>query len=644
MYALLAPTLAAAGFGVYRRVRPWLVGRPLQRWDQPGRRILHFLRHAVLQQRNFRDRVAGFVHAMIFWGFLALAAATTVVFIDHDFRIPIMRGAFYLYFQSLFVDLMGLAFLAGVAISAWRRWKTRPRRLVFHWEASLMLVLLFTLGLTGFLVEGWRIAATADPWGAWSPVGYVVGRLSRPLWSDETLRSMHRAAWWLHLGVAFGFLAWAPYTKMAHALFAPLNVYTADLGPIGASLKPVDFDAAESFGVNSLAQFTWKDLLDLDACTECGRCTASCPANVAGKTLSPRDLILDLQAVLRARTPDAPLVNATPALSPEALWSCTTCAACVESCPVSIEQLPKIVDLRRHLVMEQAEFPQTMKDALDSIESRGHPFRGTQATRLDWADGLDLPEWKEGETYDLLFWVGCAGALVERNQRAVRATARLLKAAGVRFAVLGREETCTGDLARRIGNEFLFETAAKENVQRLMARGVAKIATACPHCFNTLRNEYPRYGGRFEVRHHSEVLAELLRTDRLRPRKKLAASAAFHDPCYLGRHNGQYDAPREVVLAATGRSPVELPRSREKSFCCGGGGGMSFVEEPAGRRVSHRRADEALASGADALAVACPFCTTMLEDAVQARRGEKTMKVRDVAELLWEAMDDAPPA
>jgi Fe-S oxidoreductase len=295
--------------------------------------------------------------------------------------------------------------------------------------------------------------------------------------------------------------------------------------------------------------------------------------------------------------------------------------------------------MRRHLVMDQAEFPEMMQGALGSLENRGHPFRGTQATRIDWTGGLEVPEWQAGQQYDVLYWVGCAGALVERNQKTIRATAQLLQAAGVKFAILGRSEKCTGDLARRIGNEFLFESVAKENIENLQSLGVTKVITSCPHCFNTFANEYPRLGGAFDVQHHSVFLAELVRTGRLRPSRSLDETVTFHDPCYLGRHNGEYDAPRELVQISIGKSPIEMPRSREGSFCCGGGGGMSFVEEPKDHRVSHRRAAEAVDSGADTVAVGCPFCMTMLEDAVKAKAGDKGVKVKDVAELLWQAVE-----
>ncbi|HEY6187620.1 MAG TPA: (Fe-S)-binding protein [Pyrinomonadaceae bacterium] len=673
MYALLLPTIASAGFGLYRHLSRWRRGLPAARFDRPLERALLVVRHAVAQRRTARNLYAGLFHLLISYGFLVLTIATTVVALDADFGTAIMRGRFYLYFQSFVVDVFGMLVLVGTGMAAARRYLKRPKKLVYTDEAALILAAIFLICLQGFLIEGWRIAATGDPWGAWSPFGNLVARASRSLMSKETTAWAHWGVWWFHLVVSFGFIAWLPYTKMMHVITAPLNIYTANLAPIGASLKNIDFERTETFGVNSLKGFTWKDLLDLDACTECGRCTAVCPAHAVGKELSPRDIVLDLRDLMHERpreafglvsasgasAPNASLagttpadggpttdiealkplqiIGAAPATSPLPLWQCTTCAACVEACPVFIEQMPKIVDMRRYLVMEEADFPDSMQEAIMSLERRGHPFSGTQATRLDWAEGLNVPQLSERKDAGVLLWVGCGGALIERNQRVTRATAQLLAQAGVDFAIMGREEKCSGDPARRIGNEFLFETLAKENVENLNRYEVKKVITACPHCFNTFKNEYPHYGGRFEVYHHSEYLARLVEEGRLKPVAGSDKKITFHDPCYLGRQNGVYDAPRSLVQISSRASAVEMERSRNKSFCCGGGGGLSFLDEPAGQRVNQERAREAIETGADVLAVGCPFCMTMMEDGINARRGERDVKVMDVSELLWEA-------
>jgi len=676
MYALLLPTATIAGYGVYRHTNRWRRGQGAARFDRPADRLKLVLNHAVAQRRTARDAFAGFFHRLITYGFVILTIATTVVALDADFGMTIMRGRFYLFFQSLIVDLFGALVMVGVGMAATRRYLKRPKKLIYTDEATLILVAIFAICLQGFLVEGWRIAVTRDPWGAWSPFGNLLAIASRALLTDGQMQTAHLGVWWFHLVTVFGFIAWAPYTKMMHAITAPLNIYTASLAPLGATLRNIDFEKTETFGVNALADYTWKDLLDLDACTECGRCTSVCPANTVGKELSPRDIILQLRDLMheefrisnfglrnggatadkqtstaenangqsisasnqsKIRNSKFEIIGAVPATSPAALWQCTTCAACMEACPVFIEQMPKIVDMRRHLVMEAADFPDSMQEAISSLEKRGHPFSGTQATRVDWAEGLNVKHVNEAKDAEVLLWVGCGGALVERNQKVTRATAQLLAQAGVNFAIMGREEKCSGDPARRIGNEFLFEMLAKENVAKLNKYGVKKVVTACPHCFNTFRHEYPQHGGRFEVYHHSEYLAKLVSDGRLKPQTESDRRITFHDPCYLGRQNGVYDAPRTLVTISSRRTPVELERSREKSFCCGGGGGMSFVEEPPDQRVNQERAREILETGADTVAVGCPFCMTMLEDGINARKGSRDVRVMDVSELLWEA-------
>ncbi len=594
MYALLVPTFAIGAWGILRRVQRWRRGGAAMRFDRPAVRIKRLLDYSLAQRTN------PWFHRLLTWGFIILTIATIVVALDADFGTTIMRGRFYLYFQSLIVDVFGALVLVAVVVAALRRPRFMP-----------ILAAIFAIALTGFLVEGWRIAATHDPWAAWSPFGNLLAKLV----PSQAMLEMHRTLWWLHLVITFACLAWLPFTQMRHVVTSPLNIYTSSLAPIGATLKSVDFEK-ERLGVSRLEDFTWKDLLDFDACTECGRCTAVCPAHAVGKLLSPRDIILHLRD-------NSDVISG--AAAPEPLFECTTCAACVEACPVLIEQMPKIVDMRRHLVMDQAEFPEGMQAAVMSLEKRGHPFSGTQATRVDWAEGLDVQHISAAKDAELLFWVGCGGALIERNQKVIRATAQLLKKANVRFAILGRDEKCSGDPARRIGNEFLFEMLAKENVDRLNRHQVKKVITPCPHCFNTFRNEYPQYGGAFEVYHHSEYLETLVNAGKLAPAPP--SKVAFHDPCYLGRQNGVYDAPRAVAGAT-----IEMERSRNKSFCCGGGGGMSFVDEPADKRVNQERAAEAVASGAEVLATGCPFCMTQMEDGIRGR-----MRVMDLAEVLWEA-------
>ena len=649
MYALLVPTLIVAGYGVWRHVRQWRCGQPALRFDRPGERLKRLIKMGVLQVSIWRDPLAGALHAMIFWGFITLTAATTVVMIHEDFQIRIMQGSFYLYFQSLFVDVFGALAIVGTVLAAIRRWGMKPKKLVYTDEASWLLVLIFVILVSGYCLEGWRIAVTKDPWAAWSPVGNLIAGGSLAVASPEALQTAHLITWWGHLVLVFGFIAWAPYTKLLHVLTAPLNIFTADLDAKAGALKPLDFDTATSFGINSLEQFTWKELLDLDTCTECGRCTSVCPAASSGKQLSPRDIVLDLQQQLHNSDlttapaepdPDAgplfPIIDSTPALSPEALWQCTTCAACVDACPVSIEQYPKIVDMRRYMAMEDAQMPPMLQDAMTSLEQRGHPFKGTQASRTDWSEGMEIPHYRDVEDPEVLLWVGCGGALVDRNQKSTQAFASLLRHAGVRFGVLGKDETCSGDPARRAGNEFLFDTMARDNVKTFASSSIKSVVTACPHCFNTFQNEYSQFGADLEVFHHTTYLAKLIGEGRLTIDPETMDSVTLHDPCYLGRHNGITAEPRSLLERVTGEKPVEMEQHGEQSFCCGGGGGLSFVEEPSDQRVNVERAKQALQTGADTVAVGCPFCTTMLEDGLGAVKGDREVAVKDIAELMWD--------
>jgi Fe-S oxidoreductase/nitrate reductase gamma subunit len=654
IYLLLVPTVMVAGYGLWRRLRLWRCGQPVARFDRPVQRLGMVVRHAFLQLRLVHQAYAGGFHLLVYTGFIVLLVATTVVMLDFDLGTGIMKGRFYLVFQSLIVDIFGALVLLGIVMAALRRWLSRPPQLLATGEASWLLIVIFAIVVTGFMVEGLRIAATGDPWAGWSPIGSIVAKLCAPLLSESALRLTHATGWWLHLLLAFGLIAWAPYTKLVHIVTAPLSIFTANLNGYGRELKPVDFESDAPLGVGSLEQLSSKDLLDLDACTECGRCSAVCPANAAGKSLSPRDIILDLRHLMhdsaqlliasRGQTPGEepaiPIIDDGTAVAPDALLSCTTCAACLEACPVYIEQLPKIIDTRRYLVMEEADYPQTMADAITSLEQRGHPFPGTQISRVEWADGLDVPvlaEIEDRSEIELLLWVGCANALLERNHSIVRSVAMLLREAGVRFATLGREERCTGDPARRIGNEFIFEQIATKNIRIFEKYNVQRILTCCPHCLHSFANDYPRLGGSYQVEHHTTFLARLVAEGRLRVSRPGDQTVTFHDPCYLGRYNQVFSEPRQLLSAVSG-GICEMAASGSKAFCCGGGGGMSFAEEPPDQRVNRERGGQALATGADVVAVACPFCMTMLEDGVGAVAGDRNIVVRDVAELLCEAV------
>ncbi|MBO8142732.1 MAG: (Fe-S)-binding protein [Firmicutes bacterium] len=653
-YVLLAPVLAAFFAGVWNHVRRWRAGKPIQRVDNWRERLRGFFTDAVAQdQIRTGDPGAGMFHILLSWGFVALFIGTTVVFVHYDLHLPIMQGWFYLVFQALILDLFGLGAMVGLLIAAYRRYVARLPRLT-HGLArdGFFLGALFAILFTGYMVEGLRIVATQDPWAPWTPVGTAFGRALVALGVDsyEQQLAWHRSLWWFHLAVSYVFIGYIPYSKMRHMFTSPAAVFTRNLGPAGR-LEPLDMENSETLGVKTLRDFDWKDLLDLDACTECGRCQAVCPAYAVGKPLNPKMLILDMQRQLSQEIGGLPWQNASgepqpiigTSIDPETLWSCTTCNACVEACPVEIEHVAKVVDLRRFQVMEESAFPETAQEAVRGIEDRGHPFRGSQASRRDWY--ADLPYVRElagvGQA-EYLFWVGCAVAFNERAQKIARAVAQIMHAAGLDFAVLGEEETCTGDPARRIGHEYLYEMHARQNVETLNGYGVKRIVTACPHCFNTLKNEYPDYGGRYEVIHHSQLIRELIDAGRLPLSKTEFERITYHDPCYLGRYNREYDAPRAVV-DALGTNRVEMNRSRRRGFCCGAGGGRYWMDDNPGQRINVERAREAAATGADAVCTACPFCMLMMEDGlntVAAEQGRDPVPTRDVAELVAAALEE----
>jgi Fe-S oxidoreductase/nitrate reductase gamma subunit len=642
MYVLLIPALLAAGYGFYRHYRLWRLGKAEPRFDRVVLRLKGLLFDAFGQRRVLNNPFAGFFHALIFFGFTILFMGTMVVMIHEDFGLPIMRGIFYLVFQSFTLDVVGALSILGVLIALYHRYLQKPARLQSRWQDGVILSLVLTILLTGFIVEGLRIIATDDPWGSWSPIGLATGKFLSALVPAAAFRPAHVLFWWFHLLLVFGFIAWIPYSKLLHIFTSPANIYFRSLDAKGGMLKPIDTETAESFGVSRLDQMSWKALLDLDACTECGRCQDVCPAFNTGKPLSPKSLILDLRQSLRADGTGA--AGATPlighVIAEDTLWACTTCAACMQECPVYIEHVPKIVDMRRHLVMEEGRFPETMQRALRSLEARGHPFAGASASRVDWCQGLDVKVISETGPAEYLYWVGCSTALNPRNQKTARSFVRLLQQAGIDFAILGQEERCSGDPARRIGNEYLFETLARRNIELLESRKVKKILTTCPHCFNTLKNDYRQLGANFDVFHHTGILAELIRDGRLTPFSGLDQQVTYHDPCYLGRYNNTYQEPREVLAAIPRARVIEIPQSHEKSFCCGAGGGLMWVDEPSDKRVNNKRIEHALETGANILAVACPFCMTMLEDGVKARMGEDKLRVMDITELVVPSSSD----
>lgn len=644
MYASMGVALLVFAYGVWRRLRIWRLGRRVAVWDRPGLRLRRMLA-AVAQATVLRKPFPGTVHTVFYAGFLVLFAATVMVFLDYDLGLTgTYHGAFYLWFESLTVDVFGLLFLLFLAVAAYRRYVLRPRELE-HREPTdaLLLGSLFAIALTGFGLEGMRLAATHDPWAGWSPGGWLVARALRGA-GAAGLRGAYPWLWTAHVLMWHTLLASVPYTKAVHGFTGPLNVFFSNPGPALGVPAPTDFQAEPvRLGIARPADMTWKQLFDLDACTECGRCEAVCPAHAAGKPLSPKRVILDLRDAIRAdRAAAGPLAGGV--VSAEALWACTTCRACEEVCPVGIEHVPTILGLRQNLAMEQVVVPPGVAETVAALEAREHPFRGASSGRTDWLRGLDVPELDsvdDAGDIELVYWIGCAAAFAERAQQIATALVRVLRHAGVRFAVLASKERCNGDVARRTGNEFHYDMLANANVELLNGAGVTRILTHCPHCLQQLRHEYGQFGGRWEVVHHTELVADLIAQGRVRLSPDAGERVTFHDPCYLGRYNRRFDAPR-LVLDALRLQRVEMERSRAGSFCCGAGGGHAFYEDAdGGENINAIRAREAEATGATTLVTGCPFCLTMLSSGVRSIVSpERTLRTRDVVELVADALVD----
>jgi Fe-S oxidoreductase len=677
--AMLVVGLAFFAFTMARRLAPLAALREDVRWDRAGERVRTLLAFGFGQKRmpDRGERVPGVLHVLIFVAFLVLAIRTITMFgmgfAGADFHLPLLAehaplGRAYLFLK----DLVVLGALVGVAGFLWRRLVTKPDRVTLSTEGVVILLFIAGLMLTdmafdgGLVVLGGALGGPAAGAGAqlhppafspWAPAGALGALALHGLGlSPGVTAAVAVVSLYLHLALILLFLNVLPYGKHFHIITALPNVFFARLPP-AAALRKLDLEAEDaSFGTATVKDLSWKEAWDVYSCTECGRCQTHCPTYVTGKPLTHKEVnrairhhlgeqATALTALARAKdagTKEAALAALPPitaAVPPETFWACTTCGWCETACPVLIENVPRLVDMRRHQVLVESSFPDEASRVFKGIETQGNPWGIGSNRRAEWCADLDVPRASSGEPFEWLFFVGCAGAFDDRQKKVSRAIVRILRAAKVSFAILGEEETCTGDAARRLGNEYLFQLQAQASVETLNGYGVKKILVQCPHCLNTLKNELPQFGGTYEVVHHAELVARLVAEGRLAPSTAPAkdlGAVTLHDPCYLARWNGITEAPREAIAAA-GVSVREMPRNRKEGFCCGAGGGRFWLEEKLGTRVNRNRVDEAaatLGAAGGTIATGCPFCLTMMKDGVADAGREETIRVLDVAEIV----------
>jgi Fe-S oxidoreductase/nitrate reductase gamma subunit len=654
------------------RIRNWERGTPDRRQttEKNIKRRLADYRAGVYMRTLLRDSAAGLMHSMMYFGFLVLLGVTTVLEIDHQMppALKFLHGDVYCGY-ALVGDVAGLVFTGGVIWAILRRYIQRPYRIRIKTkpEHAIILGVLLTIGVSGFGAEAFRIAegqasGLSLDYEKWSIVGYPLAQLVNST-SATTLTTWHQVWWIAHVLAFVAFLAILPITMLRHMFTSPLNMYLKDRQRPKGAMRPMPNLAEtslESFGAHVVEDFTWKQLLDLDACTMCGRCTSVCPAHATGKPLDPREIILKSGEVMAATAAHASNEKLSPPLgadiqitvsanslferiSAEEIWACTSCKACDEICPVNIEILDKILDMRRYLTLMESNFPAELGTAYRGMENQGNPWGMNQGERGDWSRDLDVTVLDPGATFthEYLYWVGCAGSFDDKNKKVTQSMAKLLKRAGLDVAILGPSEMCTGDSARRSGNEYLFQMLAIPNIEMLNGMGVRKIITQCPHCFNTLANEYPQFDGNYEVIHHSQLLEQLIENGKLDvSNATLEERITYHDSCYLGRHNDVYLAPRNVIGAIKGLDIVEMPRNGTNGMCCGAGGARMWMEENIGTKINDERAAEAISTGASRVATACPFCYIMMDDGVKgAGKEESEVKVADISIHLLDAIE-----
>ncbi len=648
---------------VYFLIRLLRLGKPENRFDHLFQRLIKMLIVVFAQSSNLKTLTlkdpASIGHAFMFWG-LGVFFVAYIVFIGlgAGFGLfPIISGS---GFETAFFSILDIAALFILLAMIWviiKRYIIKPERLKRKETIGeqiiqpLLITVIIVLMALHYCIEGFGYAAYGIP-SSWPPLGVALANsLVNAGISQDSLVVVYKNLWWLNYIIILGALIYAPRSKHLHPLFSFSNIAFRNLAPKG-SLRPIDLNNIDSIKISDVQDFTWKQLHDLYACTWCGKCHTVCPAQLSGKPLSPREFILCAKEHLLEAGPDLLKARAADAghnkalqipgktvigniISEDAIWACTTCRACQEVCPSYIEQMNTIVDLRRHLQMVAAT--ETTRDTLKNLRVRGHPWRGTMYARTDWAEGMDIKIIGKDSQVDVLFWVGCTGALENRSLKVTQAVAMLMKQAGINFGILGEEEMCCGDPARRLGAEHIFQMLALNNIQLFSSNNIKKIVTACPHCFNTLKNEYPHFGGSFEVIHHSQFIADLLRENRLKIDHAREAVITYQDPCYLGRYNDIYKPPRQILKGIPGVTLVEMEHNRKDGFCCGGGGGRMWLEENTGQRINEMRLNQAIDTQGQVVATACPFCLQMFEDASRGGKTGSPMIIQDIAEIIAEA-------
>lgn len=645
---LLIVSLAVFAWGCWRRLNLISLGRAENRFDNLGARFGEMLLYAFGQKRVLA-KPFGINHFVIFWSFIILLIANTEFLLHGVFPGISLSGLpDGIYFPLLLVlDIVSLLALLAVIVAAVRRVVSPPYPEARTIEAFFILSLIGILMLAYFGINAAKVSRMQDGVLAvariWMPVSSVVAGMVAPAYGAL----LYSVSWWAHAFALLAFMCYLPHSKHMHILTAIPNCFFRRLEKPN-TVPREDFAIGNSFGVARVDHYSWKDLLDSFSCTECGRCQKVCPASITGKPLNPRAVVHDIKVNLlengsqlkNGGEPQTPLIGdrGEGSVSEESIWGCTTCGACMEACPVFIEQMPKIIQLRRHLVESEAQFPEELLNLFENMEGRSNPWGIAPSERTKWCSQLEVKPFDK-HTTEYLFYVGCAGSFDSRNKHVSVAMAQLLDKAGVSWGILGKDEKCCGDSVRRLGNEYVFDKMARENVEIFRERGVRKVITQCPHCFSTLKNDYRQYGLELEVIHHSELLRNLVQDGQLKLDKVTTemGTTVFHDSCYLGRHNDVYDAPRQVIEAATGAAPGELERNRNNAFCCGAGGGRMWMEEHTGERINLTRVKEALQEKPDTVCVACPYCLTMFEDGLKDVKADN-VRVRDVAEVMAEAL------